>query len=52
MTREEYQRDYAGGYNRKGQSVFVPANVERRDEHEPCFLCGTRAGLPCRHRAA
>jgi hypothetical protein len=32
-------------------NVEVPANIERVEDHTPCFYCGTRAGLPCRHRS-
>jgi hypothetical protein len=31
-------------------NVTVPEDIERVTEHEPCFYCGVRAGLPCRHR--
>jgi hypothetical protein len=50
MTREEYARKYAGGYNRTGQPVRVPEDVQRAEHHEPCFYCGTARG--CRHRVA
>jgi hypothetical protein len=32
-------------------NVAVPDDVRRVDSHEPCFFCGVRAGLPCRHRS-
>lgn len=50
ITREQYQREYSGGYNRAqgGLRVIVPDDVARVSEHEPCFMCGVRAG--CRHR--
>jgi len=51
MNREEYQRRWSTGHARDhGQPVIVPADVERRTVHEPCFYCGVRADLPCRHR--
>jgi hypothetical protein len=28
--------------------LTVPEDVERRESHEPCFMCGVRRG--CRHR--
>jgi hypothetical protein len=49
MTREEYAREYSGGYNRQGPPVIVPNDVERLSEHGPCWMCGTARGL-CRHR--
>lgn len=30
------------------QSVTIPEDVERLEEHRPCFNCGTRGA--CRHR--
>jgi hypothetical protein len=51
MTREEYALKWSSGYNRNGSPVVVPANIERVEDHTPCFYCGTRAGLPCRHRS-
>lgn len=37
-------------WDRRTSSVIVPDNVRRVHDHEPCRMCGTRAGLPCRHR--
>jgi hypothetical protein len=51
MTREEYARDFSGGYNRTGHPVIVPDDVERRSVHEPCWMCGTAFGM-CKHRRA
>lgn len=34
----------------KVRAVDVPANVERVRESSPCFRCGTRAGVSCKHR--
>ena len=51
MTRNEYLRHYSTGHARNhGRPTIVPDDVKRVDEHEPCFFCGTRAGLPCKHR--
>jgi hypothetical protein len=51
MNREEYARRWSTGHRMDhGRPVIVPDDVERISEHEPCFYCGTRAGLPCRHR--
>jgi hypothetical protein len=51
MNREDYARNFSGGHAMDhGRPVIVPDNVERVSEHTPCFLCGVRAGLPCRHR--
>lgn len=52
MTRDDYARQWSSGHARTGQRTFVPENVQRVTEHEPCFMCGTRAGLECRHRRA
>jgi hypothetical protein len=30
-------------------TVDIPDDVERRDTHVPCFMCGEARG-PCRHR--
>ena len=30
----------------------IPADIERVECSEPCFLCGVRADVPCRHRVA
>lgn len=51
ITREQYQREYSGGYNRAqgGLQIVVPDDVERVAEHEPCGYCGQARG-PCRHR--
>jgi hypothetical protein len=52
MNREEYQRHYAGKHAiDHGRPVFVPDDIQRLAEHEPCFYCGTARGL-CRHRRA
>lgn len=50
MTREEYALKWKGGHARKGNSVTVPADVERVQWHEPCGFCGTARG--CKHRLA
>lgn len=51
MNAAEYQRRWATTLNRnEGQRIIVPEDVMRLDDHEPCFFCGTRAGLPCKHR--
>ena len=26
-------------------------HVQRVEYHEPCFRCGVRAGIPCKHRS-
>ena len=31
-------------------NIIVPEDVERREEHAPCFKCGVRADIACRHR--
>lgn len=50
VKRDEYARLYASANLRNGSPIIVPENVERRDEHEPCFLCGQARG--CKHRWA
>jgi hypothetical protein len=52
MNREEYARRWSSGARDFNRVVDcdVPQDVERVTEHEPCFYCGVRAGLPCRHR--
>ena len=50
MTREEYARDYSGGYARNGSSVQVPPDIQRVEDHWPCSYCGVRPGIPCKHK--
>lgn len=49
MTREDYARDYATGFDRRGPLTSVPEDVERVAVHEPCFRCGVSRAL-CKHR--
>jgi hypothetical protein len=49
--RREYARHYKSAGARIASHVMrVPDDVERRDESAPCFLCGVRADVACRHR--
>lgn len=48
MNRESYARDWSTNHQRKGYVPTVPADIERRAHHEPCFLCGQAHG--CKHR--
>jgi hypothetical protein len=51
MNTPEYARQWLSSEAANWvRPVTVPDNVERVDEHTPCFKCGVRAGLPCRHR--
>jgi hypothetical protein len=53
MNANEYQRRWSTGHARDhGRPTIVPEDIQRVTEHEPCFMCGVRAGLPCRHRRA
>ena len=37
----------------RGQRVDVPDDIEQRDfDPSPCFACGVRADVACRHRFA
>lgn len=50
--RAKYQRLYSTEHrvHDHGRPTIVPDDIERVSEHEPCWFCGVRAGLPCRHR--
>jgi hypothetical protein len=50
--REYRERNYLNPNSSKHEVVNVtaPEDVERRDAHEPCFKCGVRADVPCKHR--
>jgi hypothetical protein len=50
MDRDTYRIKWSTNHQRKGYIPVVPANIERREFHEPCFLCGEREG--CKHRRA
>lgn len=45
-----YYRDHYStpSVHQSNQRVVPPADIERREFHEPCFKCGDRGG--CRHR--
>jgi hypothetical protein len=48
-SRERYDRHYRGGTGHATVNVTIPADVERRAVHTPCFACGEARGA-CRHR--
>lgn len=39
-------------YTGEHRTVHIPANVERVRDIDPCFLCGVRGDVGCRHREA
>jgi hypothetical protein len=48
--RREYARHYKSPGARIASHVMrVPDDVERRDNHDPCWYCGQAVG-PCKHR--
>lgn len=52
--RREYARYFKGGHaaDQAGRRTVVPANVERfGGDGSPCFMCGVRADVACRHRS-
>jgi hypothetical protein len=52
VKRREYDRLYKSGpasnVRVDGARIVIPADVQRVEHSEPCFLCGTARG--CRHR--
>ena len=50
MNRDSYARLYSTGHAYKGHTIVVPADIERRDGHQPCGFCGVRPDVPCRHK--
>ena len=54
QNRRKYDRNYKAtfpfGVRKRGERLEIPDDVERREEHAPCFKCGVRADIPCRHR--
>lgn len=49
--RAEYARNYSSHHAGRAQGVTIPDDitVKLRDP-SPCFRCGAKADLPCRHR--
>lgn len=40
-------------FNLSTPRANVPDDIVRYDDDgTPCFMCGVRAGVPCRHRGA
>lgn len=54
MSKANYQPRYIPsvgiGIRTVKQPINIPANIEVREYSTPCFMCGVRAGIPCRHR--